>query len=210
MSRLARTLTAAAALLLAVLYVTPLWSVRLVAPQYPEGLGMNIHVNTVKGLKENDLQSINSLNHYIGMKAIEPDAIPELKYMPWIVAGLIATGLGVAVAGRRKLLVTWAVSFALVGAVGLADFWRWEHDYGTNLDLDDAIIVVPGMTYEPPLIGSKQLLNFRATSLPHIGGIAAGLSMLLAAGALFVTYRRQGGKRGKARSVRPHRVAHAA
>jgi copper chaperone NosL len=187
-----------------------LWSVRLVAPQYPEGLGMNIHVNAVKGLKENDLRSINSLNHYIGMKAIEPDTIPELKYMPWIVAGLIATGLGVAAAGRKKLLVTWAIGFVLIGAIGLADFWRWEHDYGTNLDLDDAIIVVPGMTYQPPLIGSKQLLNFRATSLPNVGGMAAGLSMLLVAGALFFTYRGTGGKRGNSRPFRSQRVAHAA
>jgi len=208
MTRLARTLMAVAAVLLGVLFVTPLWSVRLVAPQYPEGLGMNIHVNSVKGLKENDLQSINGLNHYIGMKAIEPDTIPELKYMPWIVAGLIATGLGVAALGRRRLLVAWVVGFALVSLAGLWDFMRWEHDYGSNLDLEHAIIKVPGMTYDPPLIGSKQLLNFRATSYPAAGGIAAGLSMLLAAGAVFVSYR--GGKttkRSRAKAAAA-RVAH--
>ena len=210
MTRLARTLTAAAALLLAVLYVTPLWSVRLVAPQYPEGLGMNIHVNSVKGLKEGDLQSINGLNHYIGMKTIEPDTIPELKYMPWIVAGLIGTGLIVAALGRRRLLVAWVVGFTLVSAIGLWDFMRWEHDYGSNLDLEHAIIKVPGMTYDPPLIGSKQLLNFRATSYPGTGGIAAGVSILLAAGALFVSYRGRGDKRHTKRPFRAQRVAHAA
>jgi copper chaperone NosL len=207
MTRLARTLTAVAALLLAVLYVAPLWSVRLVAPQYPEGLGMNIHVNSVKGLKENDLQSINGLNHYIGMKAIEPDTIPELKYMPWIVAGLIVTGLAVAGLGRRRLLVVWLAGFALVSVAGLWDFMRWEHDYGSNLDLEHAIIKVPGMTYDPPLIGSRQLLNFRATSYPAAGGIAAGLSVLLAAGALFISYR--GNRKARSQSGQAAaRVAH--
>ena len=181
----------AASVLLGTLYVTPLWSVRLVAPQYPEGIGMLIHLDTIEGMKEHDLHNINSLNHYIGMKAIEPDAIPELKYMPWIVALLIAGGLAVAALGRRRLLVAWTGAFALFALAGLADFYRWGYDYGHNLD-PDAIIVVPGMTYQPPVIGTKQLLNFTATSLPAIGGVLGGLAFLAAAGALFLTYRRRG------------------
>ena len=49
---------------------------------------MLIRAEPVDGLKPNDLHSINGLNHYIGMRPIEPSAIPELRYMPWIVAGL--------------------------------------------------------------------------------------------------------------------------
>ncbi|HEX7069478.1 MAG TPA: hypothetical protein VF190_01680, partial [Rhodothermales bacterium] len=49
-----------------------------------------------------------------------------------------------------------------------------------NLDVERAIIKVPGMTYQPPLIGVKQLLNIRASSWPWIGGWAAFLSMGLA------------------------------
>lgn len=192
MSRASRVLTLAAALLLATMYVTPVWSVRLVAPQYPEGLGMNIRLNTIDGAKEHDLRNINSLNHYIGMKPIVPEAIPELKYMPWIAGGLIASGLLVAALGRRRLLAGWTVAFALLGAAGLYDFWRWSYDYGHNLDFENAIIVVPDMTYQPPLIGTKQLLNFTATSLPSIGGIAAGIALMLAAVALFLSYRRRG------------------
>ena len=36
-----------------------------------------------------------------------------------------------------------------------------------------AAIKVPGMSYQPPLIGGKQLLNFHATSWPDAGGWAA-------------------------------------
>ena len=187
----ARGLALVAALLLGLMFVTPLWSVRLVAPQYPEGIGMYIRLNTVEGMKEHDLRNINSLNHYIGMRPIEPDAIPELRYMPWIAAGLIASGVVVAIVGRRRLLTAWLVSLAALGIAGLFDFYRWGHDYGHNLDMEQAIIVVPGMTYQPPLIGTKQLLNFTATSLPSTGAIAGGASMLLAGVALLWSYRRR-------------------
>ena len=191
MTRGARVLILVASVLLGTLYFTPLWSVRLVAPQYPEGIGMLIRLNTIEGMKEHDLNNINSLNHYIGMKAIEPDAIPELKYMPWIVAALIAGGLTVAALGRRRLLVAWTAAFALFALAGLADFYRWGYDYGHNLD-PDAIIVVPGMSYQPPVFGTKQLLNFQATSLPASGGVLAGIAFLAAAAALFLSYRRRG------------------
>jgi copper chaperone NosL len=79
------------------------------------------------------------------------------------------------------------------------DFWRWGYDYGHNLDTDQAIITVPGMSYQPPLIGTKQLLNFQATSLPHVGAIAAGMAMLLAVAALVMSYR--GTARGRRAAV---------
>jgi copper chaperone NosL len=184
-----RLLAVVAALLLAVVYVTPLWSIRLIAPQYPEGLGMHIRVNTVTGVEPTDLGNINGLNHYIGMRAIEPDAIPELRYMPWIVAALIAGGLFAALAARRGALVTWAAAYAMVALAGLVDFWKWQYDYGHNLDTATAIIKVPGMNYQPPLIGSKQLLNFTATSWPGFGGWMAGLSLALVAVAVVLAFR---------------------
>ena len=103
---------------------------------------------------------------------------------------MVLAGLLVVAAGRRKLLVAWTVGFALVGIAGLYDFWRWSYDYGHNLDMEKAIIVVPGMTYQPPLIGTKQLLNFTATSLPATGGVLAGISFALALGAVALSHRR--------------------
>jgi hypothetical protein len=189
MTRLSRLLVGAAALLLVLLYVLPLWHVRLVAPQYPEGLGMNIHVASVQGATETDLNNINNLNHYIGMKRIETDAIPELTVMPWLVGALAVGGVLVALLGRRAALYTWTGGFALLGVAGLVDFWRWEYDYGHNLDLEEAIIKIPGMSYQPPLIGSRQLLNFTATSWPGLGGVAAGLAFAFGVAAVVLTIR---------------------
>jgi len=178
-------LTAIASLALAGLFVLPLWRVQLVAPQYPEGLGMRIGISDVRGVMPTDLDNINGLNHYIGMKHITPAAIPELRYMPWIVAGLILLGLIAAGVGSRKLLFAWIGGFTILAIAGLVDFWRWEYDYGHNIDFEHAIIKIPGMTYQPPLIGVKQLLNFTAISWPDTGtwvALAAfGIGMLAVA-----------------------------
>lgn len=187
----ARLLVAAAAVLVLLALVLPLWEMRLAAPQYPEGLGLRIYAHSVMGLKLHDLQSINGLNHYIGMKAITPDAIPELRIMPWLIAGLSLTGLAVAVRARRAWLIAWLASFALLGAFGLWDFWRWGYDYGHDLDMDQAIIVVPGMNYQPPLIGSKQLLNFTATAWPGLGAVALGISFMVAGGVAVSRFPRR-------------------
>lgn len=190
MPSLSRLLVAVSSLLLIGLFVFPLWHVRLTAPQYPEGLGMNIRINTVEGATETDLNNINGLNHYIGMKRIDPDAIPELKLMPWIVGALILSGLAVAAVARRRILYFWMAGFLTLGVIGLIDFWRWEYDYGHNLDAATAIIKIPGMSYQPPLIGTKQLLNFQAVSLPGIGGILAGVAFVLGLLAVIQTVRR--------------------
>lgn len=191
MSKLSRALLAIGSLLLVGVLWAPIWRIHLIAPQYPEGLGMEIRANRVHGHGEHDLDNINELNHYIGMKRIEPDAIPELRIMPWIVGALALSGLAVAAAGRRRLLVTWLAAFMVCAAVGVADFWRWEYDYGHNLDNEHAVLKIPGMTYQPPLIGGKQLLNFHASSWPAAGGILAGVAMVLALLAVWFTWREQ-------------------
>jgi hypothetical protein len=180
MSRLQRLLVAIASVAVLGVFIFPLWRIDLEAPQYPEGIGMLIHVDGVGGVKEHDLDNINGLNHYIGMKKIDPDAIPELAYMPWIAGGIVVTGLGVAALGRRRVYVPWALTVLGVFAYGMYDFWRWEYDYGHDLDLEHAAIKVPGMAYQPPLIGSKQILNFVAHSWPDVGGW-----LLIGAGTVF-------------------------
>ncbi len=162
----------------------PLWRVSLTAPQYPEGLGMYIWAHTVAGVGPNDLQNINGLNHYIGMATIEPDEIPELRFMRPGMLAMAALGLALAAMGRRRFMIAWSGLLLLSAVVGMADFYKWEYDYGHNLDLENAPLKIPGMSYQPPLIGSKKLLNFTATSLPALGGVLAIASVVLAAAAI--------------------------
>lgn len=186
MTKLSRLLVLFSSLLVLVALATPLWRIRLLAPQYPEGLGMDIHAGSVRGVREHDLQSINSLNHYIGMKAIEPEEIEELHVIPWCIAGLAVLGFGVAALGRRWLAIGWLASFAAFGVAALLDFHHWEYRYGHELDRAHAIITVPGMNYQPPLIGTKQLLNFTASSWPTTGAILIGVAFVVACASLLL------------------------
>lgn len=83
-------------------------------------------------------------------------------------------------------MIAWLVALMSAGTAGMVDFYSWEYHYGHNLDMENAIIKVPGMTYQPPLIGSKQLLNFTATSWPASGAwviaIAFGLGVAATVG----------------------------
>ena len=176
-------------LLIAVALFRPLWHIGLLAPQYPEGLGMYIWASRITGEKPHDLQSLNGLNHYIGMKAIVPASIPELRFMTPILAALVVTGLVAALSRRRWVLWGWTGVFALIAVVGLADFWRWGYEYGHELD-PTAAIKVPGMSYQPPLLGSKQLLNFHATSWPAVGGIALMAALAVAVVISVLEWRR--------------------
>ena len=195
-----RWMLGAAALLLVLAYVFPIWMITLEAPQYPEGLGLEIWIDTVKGQKQHDLSNINNLNHYIGMKRIVPETIPELKWMPWIISGLIVLGLGAALSGKKALLYLWVVIFFVTAVVGLIDFYLWEYDYGHNLDQETAIIKIPGMNYQPPLIGPKKLLNFTAHSWPHVGGWAAFVSLSIGMWLIFRSLRPE---KKKSRAQKP-------
>ncbi len=183
-----RIIVIVAAILLILVYLFPIWQIYITAPQYPEGLGMNIWINQITGMEPNNLQSINILNHYIGMKKIEPDAVPELKIMPYVTGFLLLFGLVTAALGRRKLLIIWLALFIIISLIGIGDFYLWLYDYGHDLN-PDAAIKVPGASYQPPLLGSKTMLNITASSFPHIGGYIFMSSILLAAVALFLDIR---------------------
>lgn len=174
-----RIVVALSALLMLSAYFVPLWQIAMWAPQYPEGLNMKIWIDNITG----DVKIISALNHYIGMRHIEVSMFPEFQYMIYIVGFVIAFGLLTAVINRRGWLWAYAILLLACGVAALVDFYLWGYDYGHNLD-PNAAIVVPGMAYQPPLIGTKQLLNFTAFSGPDIGGwIFFGVA-LLAFGAL--------------------------
>jgi copper chaperone NosL len=174
-----------AVLLPLMLFVFPMWRITLSAPQYPGGITMYIWISQITGETESTIQNINILNHYIGMKFIEPDSIPELTYFPYVIMAMVGLGLIGWFTGNRKVFLTWTIILLILGILGMYDFYLWMYDYGHNLD-PKAPIKVEGMSYQPPLIGSKWLLNFKADSWPHIGGIALGISILLGFAAFFI------------------------
>lgn len=168
-------LIALSSLSLIAVYFFPVWNIQLWAPQYPEGIEMFIWINHLSG----DVEIINGLNHYIGMKFISEDMFPELVFLPYAMAGLILMGLFVALKGTKFWLNSWTI-ILVIAAIGiLVDMYIWGYDYGHNLD-PHAAIQVPGMAYQPPLIGYKLLLNFGAYSVPDTGGWVVTAALALA------------------------------
>jgi copper chaperone NosL len=177
-SLLSRILLALTSVSLLVSVFVPIWRIELSAPQYPEGLVLLICADKLSG----SVDIINGLNHYIGMQTLHADNFIEFTILPYIIGAYALFAMLTAVIGRKKILYVLFGAFILFGIVAMVDFWRWEYNYGHNLD-PKAAIVVPGMAYQPPLIGFKQLLNFGAYSVPDIGGwlfVGSGVLMLTA------------------------------
>lgn len=170
-----RIVVALASLALIASLFLPIWRIDLWAPQYPEGLVMKIWLSKITG----DVEIINGLNHYIGMAHIKQEMFPEFTYLPYVVMGFIVLGLLTALLKNFRLLVGLLALLILGAVLALYDFWTWAYEYGHNLD-PEAPIQVPGMAYQPPLLGYKALLNFGAYSLPDSGGwifFVAGLAI---------------------------------
>lgn len=171
-------------------FLFPIWKIDLRAPQYPEGLGLRIWVNQISGAKEGDLNLINNLNHYIGMKTIHPESINELKIMPYIVIFFAITGFIIALINKKMLKVFWLILLIITLTYGFYDYYLWGYDYGHNLN-PNAPIKVPGMTYQPPLIGSKQLLNMNANSIPGLGTYLIILSIILTSLSIYFDFKKE-------------------
>lgn len=162
--------------LIAVLLV-PLWQIEFNAPQYPEGLILKMYPHKLSG----NVDIINGLNHYIGMKTLHTKDFMEFTLLPYIISCFAAMCFFTAILNKRKWLTLLFSAFVFFGILAMVDFWRWEYNYGHILD-PNAAIQVPGMAYQPPLIGYKQLLNFGVYSTPDFGGwifIMVGLLLLI-------------------------------
>ncbi len=182
---LANPLTGSARVALALLVIPlalslsqPLWSIHMVAPQYPAGLDLEIYAHTVSG----DVQEINTLNHYIGMAPIDRAELSDLDWMPFAIGALFLLTLRVAVIGNVRWLVDLAVLLAYFSLFSLGRFVYKLYSYGHNLDPHAPFDVEP---FTPAILGTKQIANFTTTALPGpatllIGVFAVGVAGLTA------------------------------
>lgn len=182
MKPISRIFIALSSLSMIATYYLPLWQIQLWAPQYPEGLNMKIWHNHLSGA----FDIINGLNHYIGMRLIKEEMFPELQYIGILIGIYIIIGLLAAITNKLSLLKVYVITGFTYGAAALYDFYRWGYDYGHNLD-PHAAIQVPGMSYQPPVIGYKNLLNFTAYSGPDQGGWIIVAASIIATSVLFFT-----------------------
>ena len=184
MSKVGMILLLLAAVFTAASAFVPVWRIDLTAPQYPEGL--QLFIGGLSGISRN-LDSINDLNHYVGMAKIFPEDFWEFKALPVILFVFAVLFLLSAIARSKKMTLGSFILFCIFGVLGFVDFYYWTYSYGHNLS-PDAPIKVPGMAYQPPVFGYKKLANFEAFSVPDMGGYLLFASGFLIALAVFYEF----------------------
>jgi copper chaperone NosL len=191
-----RLIVLAALVLLPVFFlpVLPIWEMRMWAPQYREGLSLTIYTNTIKG----DLQNINILNHYVGMKAISPDDFKEFAYLPQALTIFGVMALFAAVFNRRWIALLGWLTFTGFAIYMFNDYAQWLYRYGHELD-PRAAIKLDG--FSPPLIGYKTMANFKTLSLPGTGSILLGIAWALGPFVGWMDWRKR--KRDAAAAATP-------
>jgi hypothetical protein len=182
-----RVLILMAALLLVPTFLFPLWKLTMFAPQYQDGLRVQIYSWKLDGGNNGqDIKEVNVLNHYIGMRDLDTSSFNEFRWIPFVVGALGLLFLRTAVLGRVGHLVDVAVLFAYFSAFSLWSFayklWLWGHDLAPT-----ASIKVAG--FMPPMFGYRKIANFEVYSYPEMGSYALCASALVLLAALFLTWR---------------------
>ncbi len=180
--KLSKYLMFGAAILPLFLFVFPMWSISLEAPQYPTPLEVVIFIDHLGEGNHGDIQNFDLMNHYVGMAKLPTEMI-EFEIFPKIIIAASILGLIIGFIGKKPLYLVWFGIMALLSIAGIYDFYLWLYDYGHNLDPRAAIQLLDA--YQPPIIGTKEILNFTVRSYPAIGAIILGIGILLSPVAFY-------------------------
>lgn len=162
----------------------PLWQIRLVAPQYSQGLDLYIYAYQLEGGRDGaDLAEINILNHYIGMRQIQEADFVEMRWMPFVLGLFIVLSLRAVVFGRMGNVVDIFTLFLYFGLFSMVNFYYRMYTFGTRLDPKAPMTIEP---FVPTLIGQNKIANFTQYSYPHIASYClAGFALCLILAMVF-------------------------
>ena len=125
-------LIAAALLVLAIIYYSPIWWVSLTAPNYPEdafpdGVRIQFHMNGVfNGCKKIEnveivedealdcVHEMDTINHYVGMYPIAAGGPVERAYSQFLIAFLAVMLLGFVITNSKLRTTVLGVGFAAI------------------------------------------------------------------------------------------------
>ena len=151
----------------------PLWKISLRAPQYPQGMWMEVYSYKVEGGNHGQhINEINELNHYIGMHKIDRAELSDLDWIPFALGLLLILALRCAVIGNIRALVDLVVLTGYITVFAFGRFIYKLYIFGHTLDPTAAFKVTP---FTPAIIGTKQVANFTTTSMPQLGTLLVGI-----------------------------------
>jgi copper chaperone NosL len=182
-----RVLILAGVVLLAPVFLFPLWNMTFKSNQYLDGLSLNIYAYQLKGgvtPNRDDLREINALNHYIGMRPLLESDFSEFVWIPFVIGALGVLALRALVIGKMAGLVDVFVIFTYFGLFSFWGFYNKLYAYGHQLDPTAAIKVPP---FTPPLFGTQVVGNFTVSSYPGTASFALVAFALLLLAAIFLS-----------------------
>lgn len=181
--RLPTILLGAAAACLILSIFLPYWSMTLEAPQYPKGLTVQAYVNRLEG----DVQEIDGLNHYIGMRPLEEAAQLE-RSLSIVLIAVTALLVLAAIFVHTKWAALLALPAVLFPLFFLGDMYFWLRNFGQNLDPTAALssYIEP---FVPPVLGSGLIGQFKTVALPGPGLLLACLASILILVGLYLHRR---------------------
>ncbi|NIS08095.1 MAG: cytochrome C [Candidatus Dadabacteria bacterium] len=168
-----------AAVLLLISIFLPYWKLTLFAPQYPGGLKAQLYVNRAAG----DIEELDILNHYIGMKSMKEAAPLERTLSIALIVGVVLLTVA-AIYVHSPVAVFLTIPAILFPAFFLGDLYYWLRNFGTNLDPNAPLNSVE--PFVPPLIGDSTIAQFKTTAQWEIGlYLSIIASILIIAGLYF-------------------------
>jgi hypothetical protein len=143
----------------------PYWNMTLEAPQYPKGLRVQTYVNRLEG----DVQEIDGLNHYIGMRPLEEAAQLE-RSLSFVLIGATALLVVAAIFIHSKWAALLALPAVLYPFIFIADMYYWLRNFGQNLDPTAALsnYIEP---FTPTVLGEGLIGQFLGRSKFVAGGV---------------------------------------
>jgi hypothetical protein len=159
------------ALLLMTSIFLPYWSMKLVAPQYPKGLTVDVYINHLEG----DIKEVDALNHYLGMPKLDEGGQLErsISMIAIITISLLLIG---AVFIHNQWAALLAVPVIAFPFIFLADLYLILYRYGHSIDPKSALggAIDP---FTPKIIGEGSIGQFST-----VASLGPGLYLAFAAG----------------------------
>ena len=172
-----------AAILIIISIFMPYWSLVLYAPQYPKGLVVYSYINHMSG----DVQEIDTLNHYIGMRPLDEAAQFERSISVFAISAL-ALLVVAAVFVHSPWAVLLSLPAVLLPPVFLADLYFWLNHFGQNLDPHAALSnsIEP---FTPTILGEGVIGQFKTIAYADYGLIMASVASSLILVGLYLQRR---------------------
>lgn len=158
------------------------WELRLVAPQFPQGLfiqATSFEIQDSPKTQFNDIREVDGLNHYIGMMSLGDAAKLEMSIAVPAIIVFILLGV-VAVVWKAKWASLLTIPIVLFPFVYLADLAYWLWYAGHNLDPTAAITLE---SFTPRVLGTGMIAQFSTVAAFRPGwyiALAAAIICLLA------------------------------